>query len=364
MRAACIALVETRQGDCGCPEEVYDCGGIDLIVHFEHDGVAHAFMDGGDWGEAEAAFWAPSIAMARATALNWARCKTSGGGVYVICTRPALRYLGGKWKLAPRVIAEFPAHRVYVEPFAGAASVLMRKPRSQGECLNDLSADIVNLFRVLRDRPLAAELCRLLSITPFARQEYDVAFEPTDDAVEAARRLVVRSYMGHGSSAAVAERATGFRASLVNRSGALPAGEWPRLPPALAAISERLQGVLIEHRPAEQVIARYDHPDVLFYVDPPYVPETRSAKRKGGRAFHAYAHEMDETAHAALLMQLRRLTGAVVLSGYACQLYDDLLADWDRIEIATHADGALPRTEVLWVNARARTAPRLVGVAA
>lgn len=265
-------------------------------------------------------------------------------------TRPVLRYLGGKWKLAPWIMRHFPPHRVYVEAFAGAASVLLRKPRSQGECLNDINGGIVGLFKVLRDRVDAAELCRRLIATPFARAEYDLAFEVSDDPVEAARRLIVRSFMGHGSSSAISERTTGFRASMVNRGGALPAGEWPTLPPALEAVSERLQGVLIEQRPAMQIIERYDSTDALFYLDPPYLHATRSDKRRGRKMFHAYADEMSDGDHAELLASLPAIKGMVVLSGYPSAEYDAGLRGWRREEIGTHADGALDRTEVLWIN--------------
>lgn len=268
-------------------------------------------------------------------------------------TRPALRYLGGKWLLAPWVLQHFPPHRVYVEPFGGAASVLLRKPRSMGECYNDLSDDLVNLFRILRDPARSAALCRAVAMTAYSRAEYDAAFEFTDDPVEAARRLVVRSYMGHGSSAAVSERSTGFRASLVNRGGALPASDWATLPPALAAIHARLQGVVIENRPALQVIDRYDGDDVLIYADPPYMPDTRSAKRRSGKAFHSYALELDEVEHVELLERLASAKAAVVLSGYPSQIYDDILQGWSRIERTAHADGARKRTEALWINPKA-----------
>jgi DNA adenine methylase len=264
--------------------------------------------------------------------------------------RPALRYLGGKWRLAPWIVQQFPPHRVYVEPFGGAASVMLRKSRSNGECYNDLNSELVNLFRVLRDPDAAGRLCALVQGTPFARDEYDAAFEPSKDPVESARRLVIRSYMGHGSSAATSTRSTGFRASLQNRGGALPAGDWTTLPAALVAISERMAGVVIENRPALQVIERYDQPDALIYADPPYLPETRSSKRRGKQAFHAYAHELTEDDHIELLERLSTAEAMVVLSGYASSLYEQHLSGWERRTISAHADGALDRTEVLWLN--------------
>lgn len=271
-------------------------------------------------------------------------------------TRPALRYLGGKWKLAPWIIQQFPPHRVYIEPFGGAASVLIRKPRSMGECYNDLSDDVVNLFECLRDPDRATLLCRAVEMTPFARAEYDLAFDACEDPVERARRMVVRSYMGHGSSAATSERSTGFRASLVNRSGALPAGDWTSLPSALALVSKRFRGVVIERRPALQIIDRYDYPDCLIYADPPYLPDTRSAKRRGEKAFHSYAHELTAEDHSELLARLAKCRAMVVLSGYPAAAYDEALQGWERREIGTHADGALDRTEAIWINQAARDA--------
>ena len=87
-------------------------------------------------------------------------------------TLPEKRYHGGKWRLAPWIIEHFPPHRVYVEPFGGAASVLLRKPRSYAEVYNDRWSDVVNVFRVLRDPVRAAALKRLIALTPFARDEF------------------------------------------------------------------------------------------------------------------------------------------------------------------------------------------------
>jgi hypothetical protein len=134
-------------------------------------------------------------------------------------TRPVLRWHGGKWNLAPWIISHFSAHKVYVEPFGGAGSVLMRKRRAYAEIWNDLDGHVVNLFQVLRSHR-AGELVEQLRLTPFARDEFDLAYQPYEDPVERARRLVVRSFMGHGSNSH--SRVTGFRSNS-SRSGTTPA---------------------------------------------------------------------------------------------------------------------------------------------
>lgn len=114
--------------------------------------------------------------------------------------RPALRYHGGKWRLAPWVISHFPEHERYVEPFCGAASVLMRKRRSKIEVINDLSGAIINFFRVLQDSAKAEQLREKLMVTPFSRDEYEHACTGlTGEDIEDARRVVIRSFMGYYS---------------------------------------------------------------------------------------------------------------------------------------------------------------------
>lgn len=263
-------------------------------------------------------------------------------------TRPVLRWHGGKWLLAPWIISHFPPHRVYVEPFGGAGSVLMRKDRAYAEVWNDLDGEVVNLFRVLRsDR--ADALIEAVWLTPFARDEFDEAYEKTDDPVERARRMIVRSYMGFGGGLAVNFRSTGFRADSQKR-GSTPAHDWERFPPALAAIASRLRGVVIENRDAALIMADHDGADRLHYVDPPYVHDTRSGKSVQGQPYHAYAHELTDEDHGQLLKALKALTGMVVLSGYPSTLYDGALAGWRRVERKALADGARERTEVLWLN--------------
>lgn len=270
----------------------------------------------------------------------------------MIVPRPVLRWHGGKWLLAPWIIGFFPAHRVYVEPFGGAASVLLRKERSYAEIYNDLDDDVVGLFRVLRDELLAGALRRRLELTPFARAEFEAAWEPSNDPVEEAARLITRSLMGFGSNAhgdkSRGHHTTGFRANS-NRSGTTPAHDWRNYPEALPAIVERLQGVIVEHRPAMRVMAAHDGPETLHYVDPPYLPETRNRLNPYDPK-HRYRHELTVEDHAELLAFLDGLEGMVVLSGYPSPRYDDALPHWRRVERGALADGARARIEVLWLN--------------
>lgn len=259
-------------------------------------------------------------------------------------TRSLMRYHGGKFRLAPWIISHFSDHRTYVEPFGGAASVLLKKQRSYAEIYNDLDGEMVNLFRVLRNPAQARELVRLVSLTPYAREEFEESSIIADDPVEQARRTLIRAGMGYSTGAQL-PYGTGFRSN-VTRSYTTPAIDWRNYPKALEAAVDRLRGVVIEHRPALDVIRQYDTPHTLFYVDPPYVFETRNQRNAG----IVYRHEMTDDQHRELAALLRTVQGKVILSGYPCPLYDELYGDWQRSTRSAFADGAKDRTEALWIN--------------
>jgi len=111
--------------------------------------------------------------------------------------RPLIRYFGGKSRISRWVVSSFPKHKIYTEAYGGAASVLLRKDRAYAEIYNDLNGEIVNLFKVVRDQ--GPELLRRLQLTPFSRQEMLEAYDHSVDAVEQARRTIVKANMGHGS---------------------------------------------------------------------------------------------------------------------------------------------------------------------
>lgn len=264
-------------------------------------------------------------------------------------TRPVLRYHGGKYRSAPRIVGLFPPHRIYVEPFGGGASVLLRKPRAYAEVYNDLAGEVVNVFRVLQDPATAARLRELLYLTPFARDEFLAAYQHTTEPIESARRAIARAFMGFGSAGFNAKHGTGFRSNS-KRSGTTPALDWMHYPDQVPAFVERLRGVVIENRDALLVMPQHDSAETLFYVDPPY-PESVRAEGAITGVRQRYIHELSDDDHRALAKVLRSLAGMVVLSGRACALYDvELYPDWERYEFDHLDDGARTRREVVWLN--------------
>ncbi|MDR1350853.1 MAG: DNA adenine methylase [Zoogloeaceae bacterium] len=260
-------------------------------------------------------------------------------------TRSALRYFGGKWAIAPWIIEHMPKHRVYVEPFGGAASVLLRKPRSKIEVYNDLDDEIVGLFRILQSPAQCQRLVRLLKRTPYARREFEIAFQSTDDPLIRAQRAIIRAYMSFHHTALFNSGKNTFADARHRHGGHSKSSEWSTYPRHLVSVCRRLAGALIENRPAQDVIRVQDTHDALFFVDPPYVHSTRD---QGAR----YRCEMNDAEHVQLLAQLAAVQGRVMITGYASDLYDDLLTDWQRLTRKHYAaaSGPVSRTEVLWIR--------------
>lgn len=266
-------------------------------------------------------------------------------------TRPLLRHFGGKWQLRHWIIEHLPAHQFYAEPFAGAASVLLGKePAPGGEIINDLNRDIVNLFRVMRSPELSAKLQQQLDWTPYSKIELEDSREPTDDPVERARRMMVRSFMGIEVSG-VRGTASGFRMGNVDlnrldqggkRTFRNCAKDWANWKDSLDAVRERLREVMIYEQDALSFMDLMDSPDCLLYIDPPYHHQTRSGTR--------YAVEF--TAHEELVDKILDLKAKVVLSGYACEEYRLLEQfGWRRVDKDYRANmSTTRRVESLWIS--------------
>lgn len=276
------------------------------------------------------------------------RATTGAERSHAMPDRPVMRYFGGKWRIAPWIIAHFPPHRVYTEPFGGAASVLMRKPRAYAEVYNDLSESVVNVFRVLRDPASAGALKRRVELTPYARAEFEESewaeVEDVEDPVERARRTAFRACAAFGSTGVSSPRKTGFRSD-TSREGVIPAHDWVNWAKEIDAFTQRLRGVVIERRNALEVIQAHDSTQTLHYIDPPYVHSVRTRRASGD-----YAYEMTDGQHEVLAETLHGVRGMVVVSGYPSELYDRLYRGWvQRFHVATTVLGA-KRTECLWMN--------------
>jgi DNA adenine methylase len=266
--------------------------------------------------------------------------------------RPPTQYLGSKGRLAPWIASLLPPHRTYVEPFCGSAAVLFGKPPSPTEVINDRDGDLVCLFRVLRDR--GPELARALQMTPYARAELTAATleDPGLSELEHARRVFVRLNMTVGKTL---RRSSGFAAAF-NTNGADHAHKFASLADHLSAAAGRLRRVIIENRPAVEVIAKYGASNAVIYCDPPYLDSTRSAaaKRRGADYAVEYATQAE---HRELARALHSTPAAVLLSGYPSPLYEALYAGWWRVEHPVDKPSSLVSggraahaMEVIWSN--------------
>lgn len=259
---------------------------------------------------------------------------------------PPLRWTGSKWQLSEWIISHFPPHELYCEPYCGGAAVFFRKPPAKIEVLNDVDGAVVNFFTVLRTR--TAELVQAVQFTPYARAEYELAYEPSSDPLEAARRFYICSRQSFG---AYAGRKTGWRTQKNGNRGTSITSEWKRMGGLLKA-ANRLRDAQIECDDALKVIQSYDTPRALFYVDPPYVLSARSQGRKRKR----YTFEMTDDDHRALAEVLHQVRGMVLLSGYDSPLYRELYADWKVVSKSTTTNGNGSAMEYLWISPHAAAA--------
>lgn len=269
-----------------------------------------------------------------------------------------LKWHGGKAYLAKRIIALMPPRCKnpnkpdpadpgwlhYVEPFAGGLSVLLANdPEGISEVANDLNFELSNFWAALQGEESFAELSRRLALTPFSEVEFDGSGGMTAHAVN----FFVRCRQS------LAGRMKGFSGVTKTRTRRGMSNEvsaWLTAVEGLPDVHARLKRVLILNRPALKVIGGQDGPRTLFYLDPPYLHETRATTGE-------YAHEMTEGQHRDLLDALTAIKGRFLLSGYGSHLYWSYEAAWGwhrtDFDIANHAAGGDSKrrmTECVWSN--------------
>ena len=259
----------------------------------------------------------------------------------------AFGWYGGKYSHLEWLLGLLPEAHHYCEPFGGSAAVLLNRKPSPVETYNDMDGDVVNFFRVLRDR--TDELVKAIALTPFSREEFYEAIYGSAQGitdVERARRFYIRARQartGLAQTATLGRWANCKNTSRAGMSGVV--SRWLGGVEGLEEIAARLLRVQIENRPALDVIRLYDGPGTLFYCDPPYLPATRGDAK-------AYGFELDETQHEELASVLNKCRGKVAVSGYHCDLMDELFKGWRRFDAPAKQCHSVKQTrqESLWMN--------------
>lgn len=260
-------------------------------------------------------------------------------------------WYGGKFYYAEWIIQHFCEHRVFIEPFGGAANILLNKAESEVEIFNDLDNRVVTFFGVIREKKKFDELIKLLNLTPYSRKEFEDAIknDKHEDPVKKAWRFFVMCRQSIGGLGMSKLTTSSWAMSLrTRRSMAEPVSKYLSAIEGLQEIAERFRSVAIENMDATKLIKKYDCEDGLIYCDPPYLPETRH-----GENANTYAHEMSFEDHEALLDTLIDCKAHIVISGYHSTLYDKQLRGWrtDVVEGKAHmANSGQLRKEVLWMN--------------
>lgn len=251
-----------------------------------------------------------------------------------------LRWPGSKWRLAKRIVSIIPEHKVYIEPYFGSGAVFFNKCKCNNEILNDLDGNVVNLFRTIRDFP--QELSMALEYTPYSREEYKNVDLECKEPIERARRFLVRSNMARGATQKYKTgwRNAGPKESLTRKQRVVR--EWNKLPNSVLIASKRLKDAEIENTDAIKLIKKYNYEECLFYIDPPYLLDTRNGKY--------YNKEMTDLEHLQLLKTIKDHKSKIIISGYDSELYNQILIGWKKINIMATTESKEKKVECLWVN--------------
>jgi DNA adenine methylase len=259
----------------------------------------------------------------------------------------AFGWYGGKYSHLDWLLPLLPYTHHYCEVFGGSAAVLLNRKPSPVETYNDIDGEVVNFFRVLREQK--ESLIEVIGLTPFSREELSLAVSQSNNGIsdlERARRFFVRARQtrtGLAQTSSSGRWATCRNTSRAGMGGAV--SRWLGSVQSLPEIAERLLRVQVENRPALGVIRQYDSEQTLFYCDPPYPHESRGDS-------NAYLYEMKESEHQELARSLKMVKGLVAISGYHCELMDNLYKEWRRVEAPEKMCHSVKemRQEVLWMN--------------
>lgn len=256
-------------------------------------------------------------------------------------------WYGGKFNHLNWLLPLLPEAHHYCEPFGGSGAVLLNRSPSPVETYNDLDGEVVNFFRVLREQK--DDLITKIALTPFSREEYFLAVSDCDgeiSSVQRALRFFIRARQSRSGLAQTASLGRWANCKNTSRSGMSGVvSRWLGSVEGLPEIAMRLLRVQIENRPAIDVIKLYDDEGTLFYCDPPYPHDARGDTK-------SYGYEMTDADHRELSRALHQVQGKAAISGYQCELFNELYSDWN-LHLAppkqSHAIKQI-RQEALWTN--------------
>lgn len=266
-----------------------------------------------------------------------------------------MKWPGGKTYLKKKIWELAPPHTFRGIACGGGLSEWWEWPHENvSEVINDLNGDLVNLWRTWQNTDCFNNFVRQVEAIPFSRphfleskqflaQENSLAKEnnPSVDRAVSYFVKIRQSMMGLGTSFAPISKAR------TRRQMNEQASAWLTSIEGLQEAHRRLQRVVIEQVDICKFISKYDCSNGLLYLDPPYFPTERAEK--------LYAHEMTAEKHGQMLDAALACKGSVMISGYACKLYDEVLSKWQRVEIVLRnnmekGDSKKERKEVLWMN--------------
>lgn len=263
-----------------------------------------------------------------------------------------LSWWGGKGSMAIRIKSVMPRHHKYVEVFGGAGHTLYQKDQSKIEVYNDIHEGLISVWRTLQNPEYAPELKRRLELSPMSREEFDNCrdtWREETDPIEKARKFYItvnqsfssglKNWKAYKECDGVSKNVSKFYNTILQRYD---------------YVHKRLQNIIIESMDYKDLIKKHDAEDTLFYIDPPYVGETRTLQK-------GYDHEMTEVSlHVELVDLLLEMKGKAILSGYDHSVYDRLVENgWHKILLGEYAKSSAYNkpgekktvgAEVLWVN--------------
>lgn len=264
-----------------------------------------------------------------------------------------INWFGGKYYMKDTIISLFPEHKTYVEGFGGAGHIIFAKQPSEVDVYNDINEGLYLFFKLLRQENTKDKLISAIQLTPYSREEFyncrDTYKESNIDDIEKARRFYIRTMQSFSSIGT----AWSYSKNKSRRGMSQAVSKYlGNVDDNMLSLIDRLREIQVEHLDVIDLLDKYDSDDTLFYLDPPYIAETRTNA-------NVYDKEMPIDKHKELIQKICNVKGKVILSGYDNPIYEELLNNgWSKINIGLYAnrnrekdnEKTKLKDEYIWVN--------------